>query len=317
MTFIIDDVQHSINDEDPHQYYENRASLMNTVAPQPESPVFNDECLPLQDDNRPSLDQQTAQNEDIPTTDHEQVLVTAEDSEYSQLADHQQKRDDTSSHSDQDQRGVEETCNSPQIEHQDGQQLAATFSQLEHQDHRQSHTHSQLEHQDNQQSDTHGQLEHWDNHQQSANTQVEHQDSQLQSDEQSQGDLKSEKESGEVTQGLVLTKEGEEILKENQFEDKPSQGVDEGNSLVLAATVEDHMVHSEGHYQQPRAVKLLDVRTESVEETETKKGIHDIVFYHGDISYWDGASYMCWSGRVLDVCMKIVHGETQCSHSVY
>ena len=297
-------MQHSINDEDPHQYYENRAALMNTVAPQPESPVFNDECLPLQDDNRPSLDQQTAQNEDIPTTDHEQVLVTAEDSEYSQLADHQQKRDDTSSHSDQDQRGAEETCNSPQIEHQDGQQLAATFSQLEHQDRRQSHIH--------------GQLEHWDNHQQSANTQVEHQDSQLQSDEQSQRDLKTEEESGEVTQGLVLIKEGEEILKEHEFEDRPSQGVDEGNSLVLAATVEDHMVHSEGHYQHPRAVKVLDVRMESVGKTEAKKGIHDIVFImQGDIIAI-GMGLAIRAGVVmLDVCMKIVHGQTQYSHSVY
>ena len=119
MYAILDNVQNTVNDEEAHQY-ENRALLVNTV-PQSESPVFDDEYLQLQNDNSPSLDQQTAEKEeDAPTTEH---VMTTEDSEDSQLAD-QQKEKDVSSHSCQEQ-DIEGTCSSqsgPQFVHQDIQQ---------------------------------------------------------------------------------------------------------------------------------------------------------------------------------------------------
>lgn len=125
----------SASDEDIHQY-ENRASLTNTV-PQPESPVFNDECL--RDDNG----LQTGNKEDIPVTE---CVMIAEDYENSHLADQHKEPEDVSGQ-EQDTEGTCSSQSAPQLECQDSQQSAAT--QLKYQDSEQSATH--LECQDSQQ----------------------------------------------------------------------------------------------------------------------------------------------------------------------
>ena len=90
------------------------------------------------------------------------------------------------------------------------------------------------------------------------------QDSQ-QSTEQLEGDLECFKmadRSGEVTQELA--EEGEEI-QENQSDQ-------ELKDTLNWEVEEDHTAYSEG-YQEPRTAKLLEVRVESVEGTETKEGM--------------------------------------------
>ena len=259
------DVQFSVNNEDTHQY-ENSASLQNAV-PEPESPVYNNECLQLQEDNGPSLNQQTTERDDIPgLTIESECVMTAEDSEGGQPADQEKEELDALSHSSQQQDvQLHGTCSSqsaPQLENQQSVAL------LDDQDYQQLSPATELELKDSQQS------------------------------EQLEGDLlehdQAAEASDEVTQEAAWPKKGEEF-QENQIDQEMKEisyqemdPEEDSNNSPLAMTAENHTAHPEGYQQEPQSAELLEVRVESIEETETKEGMS---LYR--ILDWDGSYIAC------------------------
>ena len=266
---ILDDVQFSVNNEDTHQY-ENSASLQpENAVPEPESPVYNNECLQLQEDNGPSLDQQTTDRDDNPElTIESEGVMTAEDSEGGQPAD-QQKEEDVSSPdsmtSQQQDVQLHGTCSSQSV------------PQL-HVDNQQTESVAPLDDQDSQQSPA---------------TELELKDSQQ--SEQLEGDLlerdQAAETSDEVIQEAAWPKKGEEF-QENQIDRElkeiPYQEMgpeEDSNNNPLAAAAENHTAHPEGYQQEPQSAEL---RVKSIGGTETKEGMS---LYR--ILDWDG-SYIAW-----------------------
>jgi hypothetical protein len=258
MHTILDSMQRSINDEDTHpQYYENTSASLTTTVPhvQPESSVLSDECLELEEGNGHSLDHQTPEKDDAPTTE---CVTTAE--EGGQLPDEQ--KEVSYSHPGQEMNMDSEGAYSSQ-----------SATQIDDQDNQQSVTVTQLEGQDNMQSAT--QIELQESQLQSSATKLELQDSQ-QLAEHREGHVECFKMAEES--GKELVEEGEEF-QENKSDREVKHCMMnpevEGGNTSSAVADEEHMALSEGHYQEPRTAKILNVRVESVtiEEAETEEGI--------------------------------------------
>lgn len=235
---ITDGMKNIESDEETCEY-ENSTSQANTV-PQQDSPVFNNECL--QDNSSPPLDQQV-EEENAPTTEH---VITAKDSEDGQLDDQQVEPEVVSSKSGPKEQDIEGTCSSqsaPQLERQDSQQSAATC------------------------------LECQDSSEQSPTTHVEHEDSQQLTEQLKNPECTFQvgEESSEAAQELAAV-EGEEI-QESQSDKELNQELKKEN---YRETVDDHTAHSEGYQEEPSRAESLEVRMDSVEETETKEGMYYI-----------------------------------------
>ena len=227
-----------MNNEDIHlQDYENaRTSLISTV-PELERSEFNDECFQSQEDDGTSLDHQTTEKEDAPTTEY---AVTAEEGGQLAIVDEWTEEINFSHPGQEMDIDSEGMCSS------------------------QSATHNRLEGEDNQESSA---------------TQLEHQESQ-QSTEHQEGYQECFKTTEESDK--ELSKEGySEEFQENKSGQELSvitnEEVEEGSTTSpLEVATEDHMALSESHYQEPRTAKVLKVRVELVEETETEEGM---IFY--------------------------------------
>ena len=266
-------VQHSMNDEDIHlQDYENARTSVASTVPEPERSEFNDECLQSQEGDGPSLDRQTTEKEDAPTT--ECVMTAEEDGQLAIVAD--ERTDEVNfSHPGQEMYvDSEGMCSSQQSDTHDrleGEDNQQSIAQLQGQDSQLSVT--QLELQNSQLQSSAIQLELQEVQQLSA-TQLEHQESQ-QSAEHQERHLECFKTADESDKELSKEGEFQENKSDQNLNDTTNEEAGGGSTtspLVVAA--EDHTALSEGHYQKPRiAARVLKVRVELVEEIETEEGM--------------------------------------------
>ena len=270
--FLDHSVQHSMNDKDVHlQDYENARTSLASTVPEPERSEFNDECLQSQEGDGPSLDRQTTEKEDAPTTE---CVMTAEEDGQLPIAADERTEEVSFSHPGQEMYvDSEGMCSSQQSD---------THDRLEAEDNQQSITQlqgtsvTQLELQNSQLQLSATQLE-LQEVQQSSATQLEHQESQ-QSAEHQERHLECFKTAEESDK--ELSKEGYfEEFQENKSDQNLNDTTNEeagGGSTTspLVVAAEDHTALSEGHYQKPRIVaRVLKVRVELVEETETEEGM--------------------------------------------
>ena len=274
--FLDHSVQHTMNNEDVHlQDYENARTSLASTVPEPERSEFNDECLQSQEGDGPSLDRQTTEKEDAPTTE---CVMTAEEDGQLAIAADEQTEEVSFSHPDQEMYvDSEGMCSNQQSDTHDrleGEDNQQSITQLQGQDSQPSVT--QLELQDSQLQSSATQLE-LQEVQQSSATQLEHQESQQSAEHQERHleCFKTAEESDKELSKEGYSEEFQENKSDQNLNDTTNEETEGGSTTSpLVAAAEDHTALSEGHYQKPRiAARVLKVRVELVEETETEEGM--------------------------------------------